>query len=77
MKGNALAFLARSSASPSCTEGDGTKGLSNTSRRRAFALAKLPSLGFDSQRLAGFICSGEQAPIALPTAEPPHGRAVH
>ena len=35
--------------------------LSNTSRRRAFALKKLPSLGFKPELLAGFVCSGEQA----------------
>lgn len=35
--------------------------LSNTSRRRSFALKKLPSLGFDAEQLAGFICSGEEA----------------
>jgi len=35
--------------------------LSNTSRRRAHALSKLPTLGFDAARLADFVCSGEQA----------------
>lgn len=35
--------------------------LSNTSRRRAFALSRLPRLGFDPDALAAFVCSGEQA----------------
>ena len=35
--------------------------LSNTSRRRAHALSKLPTLGFDAAKLADFVCSGEQA----------------
>ena len=35
--------------------------LSNTSRRRATALKKLPSLGFSADALAGFVCSGEEA----------------
>ena len=35
--------------------------LSNTSRRRAFALRKLPALGFDSNLLSGFVTSGEAA----------------
>jgi len=35
--------------------------LSNTSRRRAFAISKLPQLGFDPRALTAFICSGEQA----------------
>eukprot|EP00316_Scyphosphaera_apsteinii_P024005 CAMPEP_0119299182 /NCGR_PEP_ID=MMETSP1333-20130426/1294_1 /TAXON_ID=418940 /ORGANISM="Scyphosphaera apsteinii, Strain RCC1455" /LENGTH=339 /DNA_ID=CAMNT_0007300527 /DNA_START=265 /DNA_END=1284 /DNA_ORIENTATION=+ len=35
--------------------------LSNTSRRRQFALSKFPKLGFDGRMLAGFVCSGEQA----------------
>ena len=35
--------------------------LSNTSRRRAFALQKLPKLGFDSDALTGFVTSGEAA----------------
>ena len=35
--------------------------LSNTSRRRAHALSKLPTLGFDAAKLAEFVCSGEQA----------------
>lgn len=39
--------------------------LSNTSRRRAFALKKLPSLGFDSSRLSGFVTSGEAAWLHL------------
>lgn len=34
--------------------------LSNTSRRREFAMRKLPQLGFDPELLAGFVCSGEQ-----------------
>ena len=34
--------------------------LSNTSRRRDFAMRKLPQLGFDERLLAGFVCSGEQ-----------------
>ena len=35
--------------------------LSNTSRRRAFAMKKLPSLGFPAEKLSGFVCSGEEA----------------
>jgi phosphoglycolate phosphatase-like HAD superfamily hydrolase len=35
--------------------------LSNTSRRRAFALSKLPKLGFDPAMLTGFVTSGEAA----------------
>jgi ribonucleotide monophosphatase NagD (HAD superfamily) len=35
--------------------------LSNTSRRRAFALSRLPRLGFNPDSLAAFVCSGEQA----------------
>ena len=35
--------------------------LSNTSRRRGFALGKLPGLGFDPAMLTGFVCSGEEA----------------
>jgi len=35
--------------------------VSNTSRRRAFALSRLPRLGFDPESLAAFVCSGEQA----------------
>ena len=35
--------------------------LSNTSRRRAFALKKFPSLGFSASSLTGFITSGEAA----------------
>ena len=35
--------------------------LSNTSRRRAFALSKLPKLGFDPAKLTGFVTSGEAA----------------
>ena len=33
--------------------------LSNTSRRRAFALKKLPKLGFGAEKLSGFVTSGE------------------
>jgi ribonucleotide monophosphatase NagD (HAD superfamily) len=35
--------------------------LSNTSRRRAFAIKKWPQLGFDETKLAGFVTSGEAA----------------
>ena len=35
--------------------------LSNTSRRRAFAIQKLPKLGFDDDKLTGFVTSGEAA----------------
>ena len=35
--------------------------LSNTSRRRAFALKKLPALGFEASHLTGFVTSGEAA----------------
>ena len=35
--------------------------LSNTSRRRAFAITKLPKLGFDESKLTGFVTSGEAA----------------
>ena len=35
--------------------------LSNTSRRRDHALSKLPKIGFDSELLSGFVCSGELA----------------
>ena len=36
--------------------------LSNTSRRRAHALSKLPTLGFDAAKLAEFVCSPESRP---------------
>lgn len=35
--------------------------LSNTSRRRDHAVSKLPKIGFDAERLSGFVCSGELA----------------
>lgn len=35
--------------------------LSNTSRRRDHAVSKLPKIGFDSEALLGFVCSGELA----------------
>ncbi len=35
--------------------------LSNTSRRRAFAMKKLPIIGFDDKSLLGFVTSGEAA----------------
>ena len=35
--------------------------LSNTSRRRSFAIKKLPSLGYDEAALDGFVTSGEAA----------------
>ena len=35
--------------------------LSNTSRRRAFAVSKLPVIGFDDKALLGFVTSGEAA----------------
>ena len=35
--------------------------LSNTSRRRGFAIKKIPKLGFDETSLTGFITSGEAA----------------
>ena len=39
--------------------------LSNTSRRRDFAMRKLPGLGFDPEELLGFVCSGEEAWAAM------------
>ena len=39
--------------------------LSNTSRRRDFAVKRLPGLGFDPQALLGFVCSGEEAHAAM------------
>lgn len=39
--------------------------LSNTSRRRDFAIKRLPGLGFDSRALLGFVCSGEEAHAAM------------
>ena len=39
--------------------------LSNTSRRRDFAMKRLPGLGFDPQALLGFVCSGEEAHAAM------------
>lgn len=35
--------------------------LSNTSRRRGFAIQKFPKLGFDEDKLTGFLTSGEAA----------------
>ena len=39
--------------------------LSNTSRRRDFAVKRLPGLGFDPHALLGFVCSGEEAHAAM------------